>query len=154
VPRPFSLVTRAGAQPATDLQAETESCRSTGTGVSCAVVGSFEQSPGPLPNGLSVVRPGERVRFALPPGAGPSIPHTPLASLYVSDLCNPDRVPPVADTFLDRPIWAARLRPGAYALTLSFSWHGKHGQIHETGIVGILVSRTDRLRMLAKPRCA
>jgi hypothetical protein len=81
------------------------------------------------------------------------VPDTsPFASLTVTKLCDP-LARPSLNTFLDRRSWRARLKPGAYVASVTFSWHGKSGNTEETGIVGLLVSRAQALRVLPQPRC-
>jgi hypothetical protein len=143
-PRPFALVSRAGRQSAARLHANTETCTSGGATSSCAGL-LFVEAGVPLPSALSVVRPGERIRFTT---GGPIEPYS--LGLTVTSLCAGSLARPVVGTFINRPTWRVRLRPGAYLARVSFSWPG---DVEESGLFGLLVSRTRPLAVLPKPAC-
>ncbi len=158
-PLPFALVSQAGTQPASNLTASVCAAKpsTNKSGVqsfsSCSIGLSSESSSGPIPSGLSVVRPGERVQFT-----GPALAHVfkagvPMASGWVDKLCNGLGLP-VKSVFLQGTSWALNLKPGAYVLSLSFSWDSPQGAADESGDIGLLVSRTEPLRVLPKPRCS
>jgi hypothetical protein len=101
-----------------------------------------------VPSGLSVVRPGERIRFALP--AAIRTGEVPV-SLSVAKICKGGL--PSVMPFLAGRSWTVHLRPGGYVATLSFAWQGKATLINESGVVGLLVSRSKSLGVIYSPRC-
>lgn len=151
-PLPFFLVSSSGRQRAVHLDAQAETCTKSAIGTSCSSAGVFTTATVRVPGALSVVRPGEQVRFDLPAASRPFAQGVPLVILNVDNLC-PGPVFPGASRFLDRPVWTVHLRPGAYVVTASFSRPSGAAQVEETGTVGLLVSRTRPLTVLPRPRC-
>lgn len=49
--------------------------------------------------------------------------------------------------------WNVHLPPGRYVVTVSFTWSGGKRAVDETGIIGLLASRTARLGIVATPAC-
>jgi len=83
------------------------------------------------------VRPGERVRFTLPPIVADR------RLLHITSECNPR---PGGDLRLVRDSWRVTRTPGVYVLTVVFG-RGPDGVITEQGSVWVLVSKTAPLRL-------
>jgi hypothetical protein len=148
-PFPFILVSLAGHQKAVDLQASF--CPQQPIDHTCGTVGHLESVTGPRPGGLSVVRPGEQIRLSL------SRPNDKLISLDTQKLCTPSFTgsrslfPP--RLFPNHPPWRVQLPPGRYVATFSFEQPTTTGTADETGIVGLLVSRSAPLAVVHTPNC-
>lgn len=147
---PFELVSSAGTQPATELHAAL--CARPRK--SCSFSWSKQLAPtAPGPVRLSVVRPGELVRFAFSEPirpvtiAGERIPMT----LDVLKFCG--SFVPTAFPALRRNRWQVYLSPGAYRAVLLFVHSSPRGFVGETGVFGLLVSRTKPASLVRAPRC-
>jgi hypothetical protein len=140
-PFPFALVSASGPQPAVDLAAL--SCPPLHIDQSCGDVPYSES--GRDPGGLSVVRPGEKIRF--------TIGHaTDLTQLAVQKICSAS-LGNSRSFVLPSPSWKVSLPSGRYEATVSFSWSTSKGAGNENGIVGLLVSPSAPLRVLPTPSC-
>jgi hypothetical protein len=148
-PFPFILVTRAGQQEAVDLQASF--CPPQPIDHTCGPVGYPESATGRRPGSLSVVRPGEQIRLSL------SRPSDKLISLDTEKLCTPSfngsRSLLLPRFFPNHPTWRVQLPPGRYVATFSFEQPTTKGTADETGIVGLLVSRSAPLAVVRTPSC-
>lgn len=149
-PLPFSLVSAAGTQAATNLHAGL--CPRPAR--PCPFSWGDELPPaGPAPTRLSVVRPGERIRFVLPAGArtvtvaGVRTPPTAEFVQVCSSRARTILVP------LSAPTWAVRLPPARYAVVVFFFRRAAHGVVGEVGVFGLLVSRTRRPAIVAADPC-
>ena len=63
---------------------------------------------------------------------------------------------PATTAFMSGTTWRVprNLKPGAYVLAVSLSVsRGSGAAANENGLVGILVSRTQTLRVLPRPHC-
>lgn len=149
-PVPFALLSRSGRQPATDLRATSCPFPSSGNGGftgGCSQPLYSEPSTGPIPNGLSVVRPGERVTFTIRSDAG-------FVSLVVTRLCSGLDVSHLPlPALLRGNAWTVHLAPGNYVATVDFSWDRNGASVDESGIVGLLVSASHSLGVTYRPHC-
>lgn len=151
-PLPFDLVSRAGTQAAERLSAT--AC-TTKAGVNCSFSTGSENVLDFRPHSLSVVRPGEQVRFALPKTAYPvpEVAGTRFPStLLVYKRCNP--VLPAATKFLHRPQWTVELRPGEYTVFFAFVSREQDRLADEGGAFGLAVSRTQDLQIVRATACS
>jgi hypothetical protein len=154
-PLSFSLVSQAGVQPATGSTAYAEACTPEGD---CALLPLSGGPNGPIPDHVSVVRPGERLDFAGPGSTKMKVGFFPRANVHsfgsvtAYRLCHFDPMRGLSG-LLDGPRWTAPRKPGSYVLDVGLWWQAKGGPITENGFVGVLVSRTRRLGILPRPRC-
>jgi hypothetical protein len=144
-PRPFALVTASGRQPASDLRAVLSPSTSQPT-IGLVTVTTTLESIGERTPRLSVVRPGERIRFALPAGSHGRF------TLVLQKLCGGLPPTPVL-TSRASASWTIRLRPGRYTASLLFSWRTTAGRVDESGTVGLLVSRSAFPGLVRAPSC-
>lgn len=144
--KPFALTSAAGKQEAVHLTTAVETC----TGNSC----SLESFPLQPPVQMSVIRPGETVRFVPGLPIRPESNGLPSVSYAVSKACggllfrrgN-------LGFFRKNNTWAVQLPPGDYAVQIGFGWQQGSRQIEESGTVGLRVSR-DRPRTIVRaPKC-
>jgi hypothetical protein len=142
-PFPFALVSASGRQPAVDLQAL--SCPPLHIDQSCGDIPYSEPASGPRPGSLSVVRPGEKIRFTT--AKAPD-----LTLLNVRGICS-GALGKSRLFVLPSPSWKVSLPSGRYVATVSFSWSTSTGSGGEHGIVGLLVSTSAPLRVLPTPSC-
>jgi hypothetical protein len=142
-PFPFALISASGRQPAVDLEAL--SCPLLHIDQSCGDVPYSEPASGPRPGGLSVVRPGEKIRFT-------TARVTDLTVLNVRKICS-GALGKSRLIILPSPSWKVSLPWGRYVATVSFSWSMSKGAGNENGIVGLLVSTSAPLRVLPTPSC-
>jgi hypothetical protein len=80
--------------------------------------------------------------------------HLSYGMVIVAPLC-PSAASSTHETMLalDGPRWTAPTKPGRYSAYVFISWPSKPRRIEETGEVGVVVSRTQPLRVLPRPIC-
>jgi hypothetical protein len=149
-PLPFALVSRAGTQSATNLHAAV--CSKPAR--QCSFSWSGELPPvGPAPVRLSVVRPGEAVRFVLPTDAPlPTVRgRTAWPRLDLEPFCGD------VTSVLVRPVphgrWTVHLRPGRYTAVVFFLRTSSRGLVGEVGVLGLLVSASKPYALVPAPSC-
>lgn len=154
---PITLVSRAGFQPGSDLNAS--ACPPQH---GCSSIAIFHPL-NPAPRVLSIVRPGELVQIL-------GLHQDGHAAAFVQTL--PRRCDAVSrqvayvsqrrwlrgQRFIPMPptgVWNVDLQPGFYVLSVSFSFPARRGggSVVETGLFGLAVSASEPLRIVRRRPC-
>jgi hypothetical protein len=149
-PRGFSVLSSAGTQQGSHLEATAEKCPLTRKyGVVCSTTYTRFHSPAQL----TVIRPAETVRL-LPSNLVPAHERG-LLDVWITHLCPAYtlRDGQSNGNFDTDNTWTVHLPPGDYAATISFDWQQGAEDVSESGVIGLRVSRTAPRRIVRASRC-